>query len=158
MTSRDMYVLGWVTGRIVFQKPDIKVKFESYCSRPISGLAQILATARREHVLDDDLNQEIGMALCEITDVDDQIQSGETEKVQPLELQGSWQLGYYAGKSGRPLPEPYFDIAKARNAKGMTQQQLADLMGVDQPLVSRWEQHLVKPNEKNMERLKELLA
>ncbi len=158
MKSREMYVLGWVSGRIAAAKPNIKIDVASYCGRPYSGLAQTMATAHREHVLSDALNREIAAALSEITEIDDQIATGESEVVQPFELQGSWQLGYYAGLSGRPLPEPEFNIAAARKAKGLSQQQLADCMGVDQALVCRWERKIVTPNKENMERLKKILT
>lgn len=82
-----------------------------------------------------------------------------SEECQPLEIQVSWQLGYYAGKSKRPLAREAFDfdIVAARKAKGMTQAQLADAMGVDQPVISRWESGKVSPNKENLAKLKEIL-
>ena len=76
---------------------------------------------------------------------------------QPLELQGSWQLGYYAGKGKRPLATAEFDISNARRARKMTQAQLADAIGMDQAMISRWESGKVTPNKESMKKLKEIL-
>ena len=79
------------------------------------------------------------------------------EQAPPMEMQGAWQIGYFQGRSGLPLARESFDISAARKAKHLTQAQLADLMGVDQALVSRWESGKVSPNKSNLERLKEIL-
>ena len=44
-------------------------------------------------------------------------------------------------------------FSAARKRKGLTQAQLAELVGVDQALVSRWESGRVKPNAESMEKL-----
>ena len=41
---------------------------------------------------------------------------------------------------------------------GVTQAQLADAMGVDQAVISRWESGRVSPNAENLAKLKELLG
>ena len=41
---------------------------------------------------------------------------------------------------------------------GVTQAQLADAMGVDQAVISRWESGKVSPNAENLKKLKELLG
>ena len=82
---------------------------------------------------------------------------GGSEKYQPLEVQGSWQMGYYAGRSKRPLAQGTFDISAARKAKKLTQEQLAARMGVDQAHVSKWENGQVVPNKENLAKLKEIL-
>ena len=41
---------------------------------------------------------------------------------------------------------------------GVTQAQLADAMGVDQAVISRWESGKVSPNAENLAKLKELLG
>ena len=98
----------------------------------------------------------MGEALCEIVSIEPEMDGG-SEKCQPLEIQGSWQLGYFAGRAKRPLAGEAFDISSARRAKKLTQAQLADQMGVDQALVSRWESGKVSPNKDNLSRLKEIL-
>lgn len=71
--------------------------------------------------------------------------------------QASWQLGYYAGLYKRPIPSQSFDIGAARKAKKMTQTQLAELMGVDQAHISRWERGEIKPAPENLAALKKIL-
>lgn len=61
------------------------------------------------------------------------------------------------GRGKRSLPQETFDISAARRAKKLTQAQLAEQMGVDQALVSRWESGKVSPNKDNLSKLKEIL-
>lgn len=150
MTTREAYVFGWVYGRL---SPEGDTALAAM--RPYSTNAQAISSAHRAGILKGDLDKEVGAALCQIDDVEAPMQGG-SEKVQPLENQSSWQLGYYAGRAGKPLPEE-FDIAEARKRKGLTQAQLAELVGVDQALVSRWESGRVKPNAESMQKLREVL-
>ena len=150
MTTREAYVFGWVFGRL---SPEGDTTLAAM--RPYSANAKAIAAAHQSDILKGDLDREIGAALCQIDDVEAPMQGG-SEKVQPLENQSSWQLGYYAGRAGKPLPEE-FDIAAARKRNGMTQAQLAELVGVDQALVSRWESGRVKPSPESLQKLKEAL-
>lgn len=153
MTTREAYVFGWVFGRL--QQDDDSGDTTLAAMRPYSANAKAISAAHRSGILKGDLDEEIGAALCQIDDVEAPMQGG-TEKVQPLENQSSWQLGYYSGRAGKPLTGD-FDIAAARRRKGLTQSQLAELVGVDQALVSRWESGKVKPNAESMEKIKEAL-
>lgn len=94
--------------------------------------------------------------MCEIKNVSPPMEGG-SEKVQPMGIRGQWFFGYYAGLGKYPLAEESFDISTARKSRKMTQQQLADSMGVDQALVSRWESGRVSPNKDNLAKLKEIL-
>ena len=157
MTSMEAYVMGWVFGRLTAAaSSDIGGDLFLACQRPYSALARIMAAAHRQGLMTANLDAEIGSALADIDCIEPPM-SGGSEACQPLERQGSWQLGYYAGKSGRPCSSVRFDIAAARRAKGMTQGELADAMGVDQPVISRWEAGKVDPTEENIAKLKELL-
>ena len=158
MTNREAYVFGWVFGRLsaeVFPK-DIGGDIALAAPRPYTANARIISDAHRAGILKGDLERQIGEALFEITDVDAPMK-GSSEKYQPLEIQGSWQLGYFVGKGKRPLPPAKFDISSARKAKDMTQGQLAEAIGVDQAMISRWESGKVRPNEENEKKLKEVL-
>ena len=136
MTNREAYVFGWVFGRInaeVFPD-DIGPDPWEACMRPYTCSAQMISAAHEKGLLSGDLDQQIGEALSEINSIGPEMDGG-SEKVQPLEIQGSWQLGYYAGKGKRLLADAGFDIAAARKAKKLTQAQLADAMGVDQAVI-----------------------
>lgn len=150
MTTREAYIFGWVFGRL---NPEGDTTLAAM--RPYSANAQAICAAHRSGILKGDLNEEIGAALCQIDDVEAPMQGG-TEKVQPLENQSSWHLGYYAGRTGKPLTGD-FDIAAARRRKGLTQAQLAELVGVDQALVSRWESGRVNPGPESVAKLKKVL-
>lgn len=158
MTNREAYVFGWVFGRLnaeVFPS-SVGGDVALAAQRPYSANAKAIIDAQSAGILQGSLDCQIGEALCEITSIDPPMEGG-TEKYQPLEMQGSWQLGYFAGKGKRPLTEEKLDIAVARKAKKLTQDQLAEQMGVDQALISRWESGKVSPNKDNLSKLKEIL-
>lgn len=158
MINREAYVFGWVFGRLNAEAFPQSVGGDVALAapRPYSANARVISDAHRLGLLTGDLEQQVGEALCEITSIDPPMEEG-SEKFQPLEIQGSWQLGYYAGKGKRPLAVSEFDIAAARRSKKMTQSQLAEEMGVDQAVVSRWESGKVSPNKENLAKLKEIL-
>lgn len=159
MTNRESFVFGWVFGRLnlAAYPQEIGGDLTLAAQRPYTASARVISDAQRLGILKGELDQQIGEALCEITSIEPPMDGG-AEKFQPLEIQGAWQLGYYAGKGGHPLAGEAFDIASARKEKKLTQAQLADAMGVDQAVISRWESGKVSPNAKNMEKLKGLLG
>ena len=153
ITSREAYVLGWVFGLLSATDPtkNIGGPPEWAMMRPFGGLGKAIFVAHQFHLVTPELDAQIAEALDEISQC-----PNEPEEVQPLENQTSWDLGYYAGKSGRPLSET-FGIADARKKKGLTQKQLADMLGVDQALISRWESGKVSPNKEHLQKIKEAL-
>ena len=159
MTSREAYVFGWVFGRLSAEAfpDDIGGDIALAAPRPYTANARVISDAHRIGILKGDLDRQVGEALCEITNIETPMNGG-SEKFQPLEIQGAWQMGYFAGKGKRPLTPAEFDIASARKSKKMTQAQLAEQMGVDQALVSRWESGKVSPNAENLAKLKEILC
>ena len=158
MNSREAFVFGWVFGRINAEAWPKTVGGDVALAapRPYTANARVISDAHRMGILAGALDQQIGEALCEIDSIDPPM-DGSSEKVQPLEIRGAWQMGYYAGREKRPLAPAGFDIASARKAKGMTQAQLAEAMGVDQAVISRWESGKVSPNAQNISKLKEIL-
>lgn len=157
MTSYEAYLFGWVFGRINAEvyPPELGGYVELAAPRPYTANAKVIADAHQRGLLSGELDRQIGEALCQITSIEPPMEGG-SEKCQPLEIQGSWQLGYYAGRSKSPVPHE-FDIAAARKAKKLTQAQLAEQMGVDQAIVSRWEAGKVQPNQENMAKLRSIL-
>lgn len=156
MTSREAFVFGWMFGllrRADGTNSKLGGDFVAACIRPYSGSAKIIREAHEKGLLTGEIDQQIMEAMAEIHSFPDEL----PEPVQPLELQGEWQRGYYCAISGAPLPPETFDIAAARGAKKLTQARLAELMGVDQALVSRWESGKVSPNKANLAKLKEIL-
>ena len=159
MTNRGAYVFGWVFGRLnaAAYPQEIGGDLTLAAQRPYTALARVISDAHRLGLLKRDLDRQVAEALCEITSIDPPVEGG-SEKFQPLEMRGAWQLGYFAGKGKRPLASVEFDIAAARKAKGLTQAQLADAMDVNQAVISRWESGKVSPNAWNLDKLKEILS
>lgn len=160
MTHRESYVLGWVYGRTMRNMPDeydaSGFKVCSAAERPMSGLAQIMTDVRREQRYTSALDQDVENALAEIEI--DNMPHETPEPVQPLELQGSWDLGYHKGKSGAPLPPPSFSIAAARQKANMSQADLGNALGVSQTIVSRWERGDAAPSPEMLAKIKSVLA
>ena len=159
MTSREAYAFGWVFGRLNAESfPDpVGGDVALAAPRPYSANAKAISDAHRLGILNGDLDAQVGEALCEISSIVPPMDGG-SEKYQPLEMQSSWQLGYYAGRSNSPLSRATYDIAAARKAAGLTQAQLAERMGVDQGHISRWESGKVTPNAESMAKLKDVLG
>lgn len=155
MTTHEAYSLGWVYGaleRAIEAKKGINAfdrtgeKFEQAAAHPISGFALIHQSAVSAQAISPELSFAISTATAGISPACE-------ERPEPLENQGSWQLGYYLGKSGKPLPSTTFDIAARRRAHGLTQAQLGEKIGVAQALISRWESGETQPNEESMQKL-----
>ena len=161
MTNREAYVFGWVFGYLSRigenQSIDLERGIVDPAARPYSSNAQIIIAAHRENLVTKGVNMQLAEAISEIKNIEPPIKGG-SEMVQPLKTRGQWYFGYYAGLGGSPLAEESFDIAAAHKAKKLTQAQLAEQMGVDQALISRWEGGKVTPNSDNLARLRELLT
>lgn len=155
MNNRESYILGWLYGRIARTMPDYDTaaKMQLAAMRPLTGFAAVHQAAIAAGTLTEDVRQAIASVTDELSDA---VVSG-TEEVIPLDQQGSWQMGYYCAKAGHPIPPTELDIRSLRKAAGMTQQQLADIIGVTQTMVARWETGRAKPSAKNARRIKDLL-
>lgn len=155
MTNRHCFVMGWIYGTIVRAAGNRNFggDLQLAAMHPFSAQAQIISKAQQKGLLTGDLDQQIVEAMGEITSIPDET----PEVAPPMEMQGAWQIGYFQGRGGLPLARESFDIGAARKAKRMTQAQLAERLGVDQALVSRWESGKVSPNKSNLEKLKVIL-
>lgn len=156
MTTREYFVMGWIFGAITRADGGSNIGGDVTLAvmRPFGSQAQIIAKAQQKGLLVGDLDQQIMEAMGEITSIPDE----SPEVAPPMEMQGAWQIGYFQGRGGLPLARESFDIGAARKAKHLTQAQLAERMGVDQPLLSRWESGKVSPNKVHLRQLKEILT
>ena len=105
MTTREAYVFGWMYGRISAALEGGRERLPAIslaAPRPYSASARAITSASRAHILTGDLDDDIRLAMDEITSVEPPMDGG-SESVQPLDRQSSWQLGYFAGFGGRPL-------------------------------------------------------
>lgn len=158
MTHREAYVFGWVYGKIdmaLYSKTGRGVPgVPDPSSRPLTASALAIQAGTREGVMDG-LDPQIAAAYAEITYLDD----AQPEPVQPLEVQGSWQIGYYHARAGKPLDAPAdpLDIEGRRRAKKLSQAKLAELVGVTQAQICKWEKGQAQPTEENRLKLMEAL-
>jgi len=157
MTNQEARALGYVYGTVAKLLPDWDKSGDKYrrdCQRPMTGIGAIFAEAHRRHVITPEIDEIIGEAFEDVSpEAADAATATAPEPYLPLPQQGSWQLGYNAAQQGRP----YYDIAAHREAAGMTQEALAEKLGVPQSTISRWESGKVRPRPDMMARIKNAL-
>lgn len=158
MTKREAYVRGWVYGRIIAVAPNLEGNLVSAAMRPCISTAEIITKAHKSGIVTRELDRDIGQALCEIPAPLSNEDDIDAYAVIPIDQQGSWQLGYYAGLAGKPLSPDTFDVAAARKAKGLTQAQLAKMVGVEQSMVSHWETGRLAPSKEKLKKLREIFS
>ena len=112
---------------------------------------------RKKGVISNDLEKQITATLekincCEIT------LNKDSEKLQPLEFQGRWLIGYFRGLNSKPLPDMQIDIKAMRKQKGLSQSALARQLEVAQTVVSKWETGKSKPSQIMLDKLHNILA
>lgn len=160
MTKREAYVFGWVYGRLAAALGDdydrTGFKFGEAAMRPLSGFALIHHAAMERHLINDDLERQIANALDEVEI--DNVSDESPEPVLPLELQGSWDLGYYRGLRNSALPINGFSIEDSRKKAGLSQKELAEKLNVNQALISRWERGITRPSDAQLEKIKAVLG
>lgn len=156
MTAHEAYAMGWVYGylyQLILKKEEYDKSgknFSDAAAHPLTGFATIHRRAMDLELLTSEVQSNIMKAV-------DQVEPFDEEGILPLPLQGSWQLGYYSAMRGNGVPVPENDLTAKRKAKGMTQQELARAMGVDQAVVSRWESGKATPSAANRAKIATLL-
>ena len=155
MDNRTAYILGWLYGRIYTKIPQDQqpgpgaIAFAHQC--PFDALGQLhqlgVRYAPPGSVLEDD----------EITAAFDELPPEIEHRPTGMEWESYWVKGYHSGKAGSCCAPPRFDIRARRKGKGLSQDELAKMMGVSREQVSRWENGANAPTEKNMENLKKIL-
>lgn len=150
-TARQMYLLGQVY-RCLNEILDTKICNQSADIFPVKHLVMTLIRVPSKNI-----PKRVEAALLEIMD---SINPDEMEMLisnphpTPMEVRLNWQLGYSDGyKLLQPSP-----IAKKRKAKGLTQDDLAKIVGCTQKDISRWESGVYKPNIENFQKLATALS
>lgn len=112
---------------------------------------------RKKGVISNDLEKQIASALEEISG-SGTILNKAGEKLQPLEFQGRWLIGYFRGLNGKPLPDIQIDIKALREQKGLSQAELARQLNVAQTVVGKWERGKSKPSQIMLDKLQSILT
>ena len=153
MKSNQIYTLGWVYGLVTKAVPEAEGSLQLAAMRPFSAMAQAIFKMHL-HRVEKDVERKVMDALADIDFID--IADG-TEPVQPTELQGEWQRGFYAARAGKKLDGDY-DIAAARKSAGLTQSELAERLGVTQAFISGVEGGRKKAPPEMIQRAKEIFG
>lgn len=140
---------GWAYGRLAALAPDLATpgRYNRAAQLPMQGWGELANAAMIAGKVSPDDVAEIGAAIAGIPPEDLQAS---------MEGQSAFAVAYYKGLAGEPFRRP-FDIAAARKEKGMTQQALADALGVAQTRVSEWESGRKNPRSTTLEKIKEIL-
>ena len=101
MTHATIFVYGYIFGLIKQTAPDVLTAndFERCAMYPTTETARIISKAHTLRKVTPDLDRKLAAAFSQITELDEEA----AHRVQPIELQGSWQRGYYAAMAGNPL-------------------------------------------------------
>ena len=156
MTDNTVKILGWIFGRLEFLTVGydrVNIPFPE--RTPVSAYARMQQRAEQARVVTKSVDAQI-RELFELVDVEEFVSVGSPEKVIPLTQQGIWQLAYYKGKSNKPL-SLMFNISRARKEKGLTQADLAKMVGVSQAAVAKWESGESSPKPETLEKIKSAL-
>lgn len=156
MTDQTVKILGWVYGRLEFLTVGydrVNITFPE--QRPVTAYARIHQKAEQSRVITKTVDATI-RELFDLIDIEEFESVGDPEKVISLTQQGIWQLAYHKGKSNTPLSLS-FDISRARKEKGLTQAELAEMVGVSQAAVAKWETGESSPKPETMEKIKSVL-
>lgn len=138
MTEYEAYALGYVYGTCERQFSGAGVTFGSGVNagmRPFSSMAEAVRRLHDEDLDRPGVNARIQEALEWVESLPER--DGALERVIPLTLQGSWDIGRTHGRAGVPMTEP--TVRQLRQRAGMTQADLATALGVTQSAVSQWE-------------------
>jgi DNA-binding XRE family transcriptional regulator len=135
--EKSVYNLGKVYGlaeRAIPEPLRSPEKKKLLSESPMTYLAEIIKLLIENQKLSPTLDEDIRELL---DDVDD-----DTPAHLPIDVQGRWWLGYNAAR-----PTNYDKgITAARKRNKLTQMQLAEAIGTNQRVVSRWENGLSKPS------------
>ncbi|MBQ6164802.1 MAG: transcriptional regulator [Clostridia bacterium] len=154
ITDKEARALGYIYGLVSAKMPEeydrSGAKYTQAMQYPFVGFGQITAWGHKYRVITQEMNDMIADIS---TDIDTIPEGSMAEQFLPLEQQSIWMLAYYAGLNGKP----YFDIARAREQAGMSQEELAEKLGVPQSSVSRWESGKVQPRAETLDKIRAIL-
>jgi len=155
MTHATIFVYGYIFGILKNAAPDSLTAndFERCAMSPTTETARVITKMHNLRKITPDIDRKIAAAFSQITEFDEQ----DAHRMQPVELQSSWQRGYYAALAGTPL-NSWGDISAARKAKGMSQAQLADSLGVTQAYISAVENGTRNASDEMTAKAKALLG
>jgi len=83
----------------------------------------------------------------EVSELYDSV-SPDYPEALPTEEQGAWWLGYYHRKAGKAMT-----IKAAREKAGLTQEQVAERIGVTQPTYAGWETGKRNPKQETLKKI-----
>lgn len=118
---------------------------------PIKYLIMILSRVDHRKI-PRQLERAIGQIMDTIS-TDEMEQLINSNRPSPLECRGDWMLGY---TKYQELTEPS-KITRKRKERGLSQSELADMAGLRQKDISRWENGHFTPNAENLKKLANVL-
>lgn len=150
MPLQHCAAFGWAYGRLAALAPELATpgRYSLAAQLPMQGWGGLANAAMIAGKVSPEDVAEIGAAIA-----------GIPPENFPANAEGesAFAMAYYMGLAGEPFSRP-FDIAAARKTKGITQQALADALGIAQARIADWESGKVTPRPATMERIKEILA
>lgn len=149
-TTHNMYLMGQIYGALADAGAPGTQDTNAEIFPAKSLFIALLRTPKR--LISPKLDSLISELMEEISseDMEDLIKNS---KPSAMELRISWFRGY----DNRSLANVKPPLARLREKHGLTQNDLAELIGVPQNTIARWESGTVTPREKSLEKLAKVL-
>lgn len=146
LTTEQVFALGILYNKlatIVYGEDGPKANnLQNATMYPLMEVAQLILRAHTEHRITPELDRLIALTYSTITEDDMQ---NEFSKLLPVELQGSFALGYYHGKAEKYSDIKPIGLKAMRSRANLTAQQVADKLGISLRQYQRIESGESKP-------------
>lgn len=133
--KKQVYVLGEIYGRLSQINKDYYTpqKHSFAMMYPLKGVSQALFSIFKNNKMDEKNDEYVKLRM-------DEVSEEFTKEAISIELQGIFELGFYAGKY-KPTVRDL--IAKTK----LTQQEIADKIDVSKMTIGRWVRDETQPSE-----------
>lgn len=147
-TNGQIYILGQIYGKLCGLDKNLATPegFGRACKRPMREITAMIMKLRQSRKLTAEVDEYIGLRFDDIDSENEEIMG---DSVLPIELQGTFQIGYFHAQKQKNQKEL---IKKT----GLSQQEIAGKLGVAANTVSRWTLEQSKISEKTRYELEKL--
>lgn len=141
--NSEFYNLGCIYGKLctILPKWDTLNNLSNATRLPIVYVGRLVLQAHKDHLVTPEIEDFLADKYQEV--------STETEIANATQ-QGEFILGYYQGKT-------IVDVKTLVDKSGLTQQEIADKLGVTRLTINRWYNGLIKPSYEKIKLLEKLL-
>lgn len=148
--KEQVYLLGQIYSKLCSVLPNTVASPESFgraCRTPMKEITVLQIKAIQSRCMTNDVKEYIELRFC---DIDTECNELFGESVLPIELQGTFQIGYSHAQTND-------DLKKLIAKTGLTQQEIGKKLGVAGNTVSRWALGQSKPSAQKQYEIEKLV-